>query len=135
MDELYSKCVFIGEYDYTTNPAEMYDREINNAQGTHKQYELAGYVDNLQIDKKNRIIALSTNKENLEGNEVIISSALARKLFPNLALKNNSQIQNSFVDIANKEVEMTYNNGYQTKSIKVKIVGISSSSSETFFDV
>ena len=124
---------FIGEYDYTTNPAEMYDREINNAQGTHKQYELAGYVDNLHIDRKNRIITLSTNNENLVGNEVIISSALARKLFPNLALKNNSQIQNSFVDIANKEVEMTYNNGYQTKSIKVKIVGISSSTSETFF--
>ena len=124
---------FIGEYDYTTNPAEMYDREINNAQGTHKQYELAGYVDNLQIDKKNRIISLSTNNENLVGNEVIISSALARKLFPNLALKNNSQIQNSFVDIANKEVEMVYNNGYNTQTIKVKIVGISSSSSETFF--
>ena len=124
---------FIGEYDYTTNPAEMYDREINNAQGTHKQYDLAGYEDNLAIDKKGRLISLSTHKENLEDNEVIISAGLARKLFPDLSLKNNSQIQSSFVYMGNKEIEMVYNNGYNTKTIKVKIVGISSSNSETFF--
>lgn len=124
---------FIGKYDYTTNPAEMYDRYINNTEGSFQKYDLVGYEDNLSIDRNSRLIALSTPNENLQNNEVIISSALAKKLFPNLSLSNYSQIQNSFVDIANKEVEMTYNNGYENKKINVKIVGISNTSGETFY--
>ncbi len=90
---------FIGEYDYTTNPAEMYDREVNNANGTHKVYEIAGYEDNLQLDYKNRIVTLSTNDTKLKDNEVIISSALAKKLFPKMKFDTYAQIEESFENI------------------------------------
>ena len=124
---------FIGEYDFTTNPAEMYDRFINNAQGTHKQYELAGYVDNLHIDRLNRIIVSSTTEENLKDDQVIISSVLAAKLFPNLDFKNNEQIKASFNQIADTRIPMTYNNGFENKTIMVTIVGISNEKTEDFF--
>lgn len=133
--ELNSKEIqaFIGKYDYTTNPAEMYDRYINNAQGTHKQYELVGYEDNLLIDKANRIVSLSTNNEHLEKNEVIITAELAKKLYPKLNFKTYSQIQESFIEIANTELTMNYNNGYENKTVKLEVVGISNVSGETFF--
>ena len=124
---------FVGKYDYTTNPAEMYDRYQNNSEGSFKQYDLVGYEDNLAIDRNNRLITLSTNNEHLKDNEVIVSTALIKKLFPNLVLNTTAQIQNSFVDIANKEVDLTYNNGYGNKTIKVKIVGISNTSGEMFY--
>jgi len=124
---------FVGEYDYTTNPAEMYDRYINNAAGSFQQYDLVGYEDNLTIDRSNRLIALSTNNSNLQNNEVIVSTELAKKLFPTLPLNNNSQIKNSFVDIADTEIDMNYNNGFENKTVKVKIVGIANTSGEMFY--
>ena len=124
---------FIGEYDFTTNPAEMYDRFINNAQGTHKQYELAGYVDNLQIDRSNRIVVSSTTEENLKDDQIIISSVLAAKLFPNLDFKNKEQIKASFNKIADTRIPMTYNNGFENKTVMVTIVGISNEKTEDFF--
>ena len=124
---------FIGEYDFTTNPAEMYDRFINNAQGTHKQYDLVGYEDNLLIDRSYRIVAKSTNEEHLKDNEVILTSELAKKLYPNLSFNNSNQIKNSFESIKNQEITLGYNNGYANKNITVKIVGISNGTEETFY--
>lgn len=116
---------FTGDYDYKTNIAEMYDRYKNNFNGTHKPYELAGRIDNLSIDGLNRIIALSTSNEDLEDNEIIISIELAEKLFPKLRFNSDAQIRNSFVDIANKEIKISYNAGQNTINRIVKIVGIS----------
>ena len=124
---------FIGEYDFTTNPAEMYDRFINNAQGTHKQYDLVGYEDNLQIDRSRRIVVKSTEEAHLKDNEVIITSELAKKLYPNLSFNNSNQIKNSFTSIANQEITVGFNNGYADKTITVKVVGISNGTEETFY--
>lgn len=123
---------FIGEYDYTTNPAEMYDREKYNMAGTHKQYQIAGYVDNLKIDYKNRLLAISSTKEELEDNEVIISKQIASNLFPDLSWTIDD-VSQSFDQIKNQEITMQYNNGINTKEIKVKIVGISNASSDYFY--
>lgn len=123
---------FIGEYDYTTNPAEMYDRKKNNMTGTHKQYEIAGYYDNLKIDYKHRLLALSTTDSELKDNEIIISSQLASNLFPNLSWKV-ADVSKSFEQIKNQEITMQYNNGINTKEITVKIVGISNDNIDYFY--
>lgn len=124
---------FIGSYDYTTNPAEIYDREKNNMTGTHKQYELAGYIDNLKLDRSKRLMALSTDKEQLEDNEIIISLALIKKLYPKKLWNTDENIKNSFNEIANQEIVMKYNNGMYNNQINVKIVGISSERNDYFY--
>ncbi len=124
---------FVGSYDYTTNPAEMFDRESSGSVGTHQKYEFVGHEDNLKIDRSNRLIALSTDNEKLVDNEIIISSTLAKKLFPKLQLNTYSQIQESFIQLANKEFDFTYNNGMTQKTIKVKLVGISNDSGEKVY--
>lgn len=123
---------FIGKYDYTTNPAEMYDREKNNMSGTHKQYQIAGYEDNLKIDHSKQLLALSTTKEELQDNEIIISRQLASMLFPELTWTVQYTSQ-SFEQIKNQEITMQYNNGYNTKEITVKIVGISNQKDDYFY--
>ena len=138
--ELSNKSVeaFIGQYDYTTNPAEMYDREKSIASGgsglgTHAPYEIAGYIDNLQIDYANRISILSTAKEKLEGNEVIISAGLAKKLYPSLRFGTNVQIKESFSSIDGAKIKLNYSTGIINDSVSLKIVGISNSSKEMYY--
>lgn len=124
---------FVGEYDYTTNPAEMFDREKHNSTGTHEQYSYRGYEDNLHIDKSHRIVALATNNEKLQDNEIIISQTVAAKLFPKLAFMTTTQTQNSFVEIANKEITLSYDFGFGVKTKTVKIVGISSANQADYY--
>lgn len=122
---------FIGEYDYTTNPAEMYDREKRGSSGSFKQYDLAGYEDNLLIDYQNRIIARAMDmgtssevKTNLENNEIMISIKMAQQLFPNLSFANDSQRLESFMEISGKEIVLSYNTGEGVRTKTVKIVGL-----------
>ena len=124
---------FIGSYDYTTNPAEMYYRERYGLKGTHNMYELAGHEDNLQLDVSNRIITISTNEKKLMNNEVIISKKLAQTLFPELSFNSNSEIRKNFINIANKKITLSYDNGYGKKNVTLQIVGISKETSYTYY--
>lgn len=129
---------FIGSYDYTTNPAEMYDREKSKENGgsglgTHAQYELVGYEDNLHIDYANRISALSTTEKNLKSNEIIISAGLAKKLFPSLRFGTATQIRDSFAEVAGYEIQLDYSTGTHNETIGLKIVGISNLSDESYY--
>ena len=128
-----SVAAFIGVYDHTTNPAEMLDRQRAQTQGAFQQYDLSGYVDNLQIDKKNRLIALSTIDENLKDNEIIISQSVAKVLFPEYQFNNTNQSRESFTNIANKEITMQFNVGYGVETKTVKIVGICTDSYATYY--
>lgn len=121
---------FIGKYDYTTNPAEMLDRELSDfdTSGAHKQYELEGLVDDLSIDYYRRLIALSTSESSLKDNEVIISTTLAKMLFPTLSFTNDSQTQESYLSIANQEVTIEYYDGASMQSVNMKVVGICNTS-------
>ncbi len=124
---------FIGSYDYRTNPAEMYYREKNGTKGTHGIYEIAGREDNLRIDASNRLITLSTNEEHLVDDEVILSKKLARELFPDLDLSSNASIRENFIHMANKRITLSYDNGYGTKIINLKITGISNENDNRYY--
>ncbi len=122
---------FIGQYDYTTNPAEMYEREKRGSSGAYDQYYLAGYEDNLLIDKENRIIARSMNMESsldnktsLESNEIMISVKMAQQLFPDLLFSDQNQQLTSFMEINGKEISLTYNTGEGEITRTCKIVGL-----------
>lgn len=129
---------FIGEYDYSTNPAEMYDREKSGANGTHKQYDLFGYEDNLKIDRNNRILLLCgeedfTEKTNLKDNEIIITLQLAKQLFPTLSFDTTNSQKTSFLEIADKEIMLQYNVGFGNITTSAKIVGLAKNTSECLF--
>lgn len=124
---------FLGEYDYSTNAIEMYDREKSGSNGTHQQYELFGHEDNLTIDYENRIIALSTDEDELKDNEIILTLQLARQLFPTLSFDNLLNQRNSFAQIANQEITLEYNNGFGNIYTKAKIVGLAKNTSNGLF--
>ena len=124
---------FIGVYDHTTNPAEMLDRERAGTQGSFSQYQLAGYIDNLQIDRTNRLIALSTIEENLKDNEIIISQSLAKELFPQYQFNTYNQAKESFINIADSEIDLNYSVNNINYTRKVKIVGICNDSGAKYY--
>lgn len=128
---------FIGEYDYSTNPAEMYDREKAGINGTHKQYQLFGSVDNLLLDKSNRLIVTAADgleaKENLTDNEIIITLQLANQLFPSLSFVTAEAQRNSFAQIANQEITFQYNAGFGNMTVKAKIVGLAKNTNDCLF--
>ena len=124
---------FIGVYDHTTNPAEMLDRERAGSQGSFQKYQLAGYEDNLHIDKKNRLIALSTIEESLKDNEIIISQSLAKQLFPEYEFGTTNQVKENFVHIANKEITLEYEVGYGKQKTTVKVVGVCNDSGAKYY--
>ena len=128
-----SVAAFVGVYDHTTNPAEMLDRERVGTTGSFQKYQLAGYEDNLQIDRNNRLIALSTIEENLKDNEIIISQSLAKQLFPQYQFNTYNQSKESFINIADTEIDINYviNNINYTK--KAKIVGICNDSGAQYY--
>ena len=120
-------------YDHTTNPAEMLDRERAGTQGSFSQYQLAGYIDNLQIDRTNRLIALSTIEENLKDNEIIISQSLAKELFPQYQFNTYNQAKESFINIADSEIDLNYSVNNINYTRKVKIVGICNDSGAKYY--
>lgn len=124
---------FIGVYDHTTNPAEMLDRERAGTQGSFSQYQLAGYIDNLQIDRTNRLIALSTIEENLKDNEIIISQSFAKELFPQYQFNTYNQAKESFINIADSEIDLNYSVNNINYTRKVKIVGICNDSGAKYY--
>lgn len=128
---------FIGEYDYSTNPAEMYDREKAGINGTHKQYQLFGSVDNLLLDKSNRLIVTAADsleaKENLTDNEIIITLQLANQLFPSLSFVTAEAQRNSFAQLANQEITFQYNAGFGNMTVKAKIVGLAKNTNDCLF--
>ncbi len=126
---------FLGAYDYTTNPVEMYDREKNKIKGTHEQYLFEGYVDNIKLDINNRILYKTTTKDNLVDNEIILTPSLAKELYPELLFDTTAQIRNSFEIIANQEIKINIKTIEGNKDITVKIVGIAKDNTEAKFYV
>ena len=117
---------FIGTYDYTTNPAEMLDRELSDydTSGAHAPYELEGKYDDLSQDVFKRLIAKSTAENKLKDNEIIVSVNFAKTLFPELAFGNQIEIEESFGTMADQNVIIRYYDGARMQSLVAKIVGV-----------
>ena len=102
---------------------------LNNAysafagQTDYTQNGLAGYIDNLNIDKLNRLLVKGTNFANLKDNEVIITLDAAKKIYPNLGI-TSSNVERKFTNIQNDVITVEFINDYEVMKKELKIVGI-----------
>lgn len=117
------------EVPYKTEKIKVNGMEVNSyysaftGQSDYTENGLAGYIDDLEINKSGRLLVKSVNRKYLADDEVIITVDLARKLYPELGISNGNA-ERKFDDINGDVIDVEFEtaHGFITKTLR--IVGI-----------
>ena len=117
------------EVAYSVDSIKVNGKSINRfysaftGQTDYTQNGLAGYQDDLVINRSGRLLAKSINSRYLADDEVIITVALAKKLYPELNISNGNA-DRKFEEIKGDVITVDFETGNGTLTKDLTIVGI-----------
>ena len=107
----------------------------------HGYYDYKGirsYEDDLALDVSSRLYIYDESKitdDRLKDDQIIITNQFARFLFPELGLTSRTAVINNFDTINGTEITLTFDSINGEKDFTYEIVGVSSSSYNSYFYV